>query len=282
MSLMGIFDFFKRSDNATDKIGKKPGEVSSKEVQKWASKAADKRAQNYDRQEALGALADLCGPLEDEEELEKTAEGRSQIAKRSEIRAEAVTALLRRFNFIMEPSITDQEEKSTAFDGILNAGKLALDPIRHFVAKAESIAWPRKLVKALVDEEAYIGELLEWLSKWDTEYAKFIDPKVQLLVELEENKDPRIMDAVAGFLMDVNEVARFHAVGAALHQETDAALGPLLSMFIDEESVRIRARVADAFVARSWCVPEDQRAEARKSLPSGYTIDGDGFFRKKS
>ena len=282
MSLMGIFDFFKRSDNATDKIGKKPGDVTSKEVQKWAGKAGDKRAQNYDRQEALNALADLCKPLDDEEELAETPEGRERIERRGAIRSEAVTALLKRFTFIMEPSITDAEEKQVAFEGILTAGDHALDPIRRFAAKAESLAWPMKIMREMLEEEGYVGELLQWLTKWDTEYAKFIDPKIQLLVEMEEHKDPRIMDAVSDFLMDVNEVARYHAVGAALYQDTDAAQAPLLSMFIDEESVRIRTRVADAFASRNWCVPEDQRAEARKSLPSGYTIDGDGMFRKKS
>ncbi len=282
MPLMGIFDFFKRSDNKSEKIGRKPGEVSSKEVQKWATKAADKRAQNYDRQEALGALADLAKPLDDEDELKKTPEGRSQIEKRTEIRGEAVTALLKRFTFTMDPSITDQEERSIAFDGILAAGEFAIEPVRRFVLKAESLAWPMRIVKSLVEEDAYVEEVLAWLSKWDTEYSKFIDPKVQLLVELEEYKHPKILDAVAGFLMDVNETARFHAVCAALHQETEAALGPLVSMFIDEESVRIRTKVADAFASRSWTVPEAHRPDARKSLPSGYTIDGEGFFRKKS
>lgn len=279
---MGIFDFFKRSDNKSEKIGRKPGDVSSKEVQKWATKAADKRAQNYDRQEALGALADLAKPLEDEDELKKTPEGRSQIEKRNEIRGEAVTSLLKRFTFTMDPSITDGEEKQIALDGILAAGEYALEPVRRFVLKAESLAWPMRIVKALVDEDTYVEEMLTWLSKWDTEYAKFIDPKIQILVELEEHKHPKIFDAVAGFLMDVNEVARFHAVGASLYQETDAALGPLVSMFIDEESVRIRTKVADAFASRGWTVPEDQRIDARKSLPSGYTIDGEGFFRKKA
>jgi hypothetical protein len=281
---MGIFDFFKRSDNKSEKIGRKPGEVSIKEVQKWASKAADKRAQNYDRQEALGALADLAKPLDDESELEKTPEGRSQIEKRTEVRGEAVTALLKRFTFTMDPSITDQEEKQIAFDGILAAREHALESVRVFVKKAESLAWPMRIVKALMEEDAYVEEMLEWLSKWDTEYAKFIDPKVQLLVELEEHKHPKILDFIVekGFLMDVNETARFHAVGAVLHQESEGALLPLVSMFIDEESVRIRTKVADAFASRNWTVPEEQRADARKSLSSGYTIDADGFFRKKS
>lgn len=278
---MGFFDFFKRSDNQSDRIGKKPGEVSSKEVQKWASKAADKRSQNFDRQEAINALAELCKPLDNEEDLEKTPEGRAKIEARNAVRSEAVAALLRRFTFTMDPSITDQEEKQTAFEGVLSAGEQALEPVRKFVQKAESIAWPKKIMQNLLDEDAFIDELLSWLSKWDTEYAKFIDPKIQLLTELEELKNPKILEAVSRFLLDVNEVARFHAVGATLHQESDAAIGPLVSMFIDEESVRIRTRVADAFATRGWVVPEESRADARKSLPSGYTIDGEGYFRKK-
>lgn len=279
---MGLFDFFKRTDNKTDQIGKKPGEVTSKEVQKWASKAADKRAQNYDRQEALAALAELAKPLEDEEELARSPEGRAKIEARGGVRRDAVAALLRRFTFTMDPSITDQEEKQTALDGVLAAGDLALEPVRRFVQKAESLAWPMRIVRALRSEEAYVEELLQWLSKWDTEYAKFIDPKVQLLVELEEHKHPGILEQAKGFLLDVNEVARFHAVGAVLHQEDAAALEPLVAMFLDEESVRIRVRVADAFIARGWIVPEEQRADARKSLPSGYTIDAEGLFRKKA
>jgi hypothetical protein len=267
---MGILDFFKRSDNRTDQIGKKPGEVTSKEVSKWAGKAGDKRAQNYDRQEALQNLAELAGQDDGGDERKK------------ETRTQAVAALLRRFTFTMDPSITDADEKQIAFDGVLSAGKLALEPVRKFAAKAESLAWPMRIMKKLLDEEAYIDELLSWLSKWDTEYAKFIDPKIQLLAELEELKSPKIRAAVQQFLLDVNETARFHAVGATLAQDDPAAIQPLIEMFIEEESVRVRTRLIDGFISRGWAVPEDLRADARKSLPSGYTIDGEGLFRKKA
>ena len=89
--------------------------------------------------------------------------------------------LLKRFTFHMDPSITDQEEKDAAFRGILRAGRGAIEPVRAFAARAESLAWPMKIIKALVDEGEYVEELLRWLSKWDTEYAKFVDPKVQIL-----------------------------------------------------------------------------------------------------
>jgi HEAT repeat protein len=252
---LGIFDFFNSSDNKADKLGEKPKPVS-KEVARWGEKASDKRAQNYDRQEAIAALADAATP-------------------------EAAAALLKRFNFVIDPTITDQEEKQIAFEGIVEVGTDVLPVIRAYAAKAESVAWPMKILKRLVDEEAYVAELLEWLSKWDTEYAKFIDPKVQILSALEEFSDPRIREAVADFLYDVNEPARFHAVGATLKQEDDAALDKLVDMFCDEESLRIRARVCEGFIARGWTVVEERRFDFKKSVPSDFALAADGTVRRK-
>ena len=132
------------------------------------------------------------------------------------------------------------------------------------------------------DDEAIVGELLSWLEKWDTEYAKFVDPKIQLLVELEEHVDPRILEATKDFLLDVNETSRFHAVGVTLAQNDESAIAGLVDMFIDEESLRIRNRVCDGFQARGWIVPEERRQEMRKFLPSDYSIDGEGKIRKKA
>jgi len=281
---MGIFDFFRRSDNKADRLGKKGGEVSSKEVARWEQKAGDKRAQNYDRQEALSQLAELAGPVDADKraDLEKTPEGKLELERREAMRREAAAALLRRFTFTIDPSITDQEEKQIAEGGVLGAGDHALEPIRTFAAKAESLSWPMRILKALLEPDAYVDELLAWLSKWDTEYAKFIDPKIQLLVELEEIKHPKVLEAVKPFLLDVNETARFHAVGATLAQDDASACASLIAdAFNDEESVRVRQRIAEGFIARAWAVPEELRADARKSLPSGYNIDGEGRFTKR-
>jgi len=247
---MGLFDLFKG--------GKTAGEDKPKAspAAKWANVAADKRAQNYDRQEAIQQLAAMGT-------------------------ADAVAALLRRFTFIMDPSITDQEEKEAAFDGIVRAGRDAIEPIRAFVAKAESLAWPMRVMKEIVTEEEFVSELLLWLSKWDTEYAKFIDPKIQILVALEEDKGPEVRPAVERFLLDVNEVARFHAVGALLAQEEPEAIAPLLDCVLDEESVRVKHRILDGFASRGWTVPEEKREAVRKALPSGTTVDADGHIKKR-
>ncbi len=282
---MGFFDFFKKSDNKADKLSKKVA-LTSREVARFADTAANKRAQNYDRMEAIAGLADLAQPLQNEAELEKTEKGRAQLEQHEKTRAEAVSALLHRFKFVIDPTITDAEEKQVAFEGIQGVGKKALEPLRAFVEKhrSDSIAWPIKILKSAYtdDEEALVGELLSWLSKWDTEYAKFVDAKVQLLVELEDHKDARILEATKDFLLDVNETSRYHAVGCALAQDDTAAVAHLVDMFIDEESLRIRNRVCEGFIPHGWVVPEDKRPDMRKFLPSEYSIDGEGKIRRKS
>src|SRR5580700_4777688 len=110
---MGLFDLFK----SEKKDAKSP-------AGKWADRI-EKRAQNYDRQEAIQALAEMATP-------------------------DAVEALLKRFTFHMDPSITDQEEKDSAFRGILRAGPDAIEPVRAFAGKAESLAWPMKIMKELL------------------------------------------------------------------------------------------------------------------------------------
>lgn len=247
---MGLFDLFKGGG------GGKAERPKPSSASKFAEKAGDKRAQNYDRQEAIQALADMGTP-------------------------EAAAALLRRFTFVIDPSITDQDEKDAAFNGVLRAGKDAVAPVRAFAAKAESLAWPMKILNELLPEEEYVEELLLWLSKWDTEYSKFIEPKLQLLKELEEHRHERIREAVESFLGDVNEEARFHAVLTSLAQEDVAAIPALLGVLLDEESVRVKNKIADGFASRGWVVPEEQLGAARKALPFGFTIDAAGKMKAR-
>ncbi len=248
---MGFFDRFKGSAKGGHGRERPKGNPAAK----WADRI-EKRVQNYDRQEAIQALADMAS-------------------------AEAAEVLLKRFTFHMDPSITDQEEKEAAFRGILRAGKGAIAPVRSFAAKAESLAWPMKIMKELVEGDEYVEELLRWLSRWDTEYAKFIDPKVQLLTALEDHRHPRIREEAERFLEDVNEPARFHAVSALLAQDDAASLTALLTLLTSEESVRVRNRIAEGLASRGWSVPADDRDAVRKALPAVFSVDANGRVVKR-
>lgn len=248
---MGLFDLFKGKSG-----GGKDEPKKSNAAAKYAEAAGSKRAQAYDRQEAISELCKL-----------RTAD--------------AVEALLRRFTFQTDPSITDQEEKEAAFEGIVAAGREAIGPVRAFAAKAESLSWPMRVLKEVLPEEELVEELLVWLERWDTEYAKFIDPKLQILKGLEDHVHPDIREAVEPFLEDVNEEARFNAAATTLAQNETAAIPALIKLLLDEESVRVKGKVADGFVALGWGIPEEQRSDVRKVLPYQYTVDGTGLLSKR-
>jgi hypothetical protein len=257
---VGLFDFFK-GKSGKDKGDK--GDSDKKEAPKkssaarWAEAAASKRAQAPDRQEALQELAKL-----------KTSD--------------AVEALLKRFTFAIDPSITDQEEKEFAYEGIIGAGKdAALEPIRAFAMKAESVQYPIKILKELCDEDEVVDELIKWLARWDTEYAKFMDPKLQLLDVLGDYKNPKVRPAVEPFLGDFTEEARYRAVQTILAQKEPESLEKLLDCLLDEESVRTKNKILDGIAALGWEVPEERRDPVRKALPYEYGIDGAGKISKR-
>jgi len=249
---MGLFDIFK----SKDRPGSEAGPGVDKNVAKLGRVASDKHAQNYDRIEAIEALARIQS-------------------------ADAAAALLRRFTFHIDPSITDQEEKDAAVRGILGSGEAAIQPIRNFCVKGESLTWPLKILKDLVPTERYVEELTKLLEPFDTEYARNVDPKQQLISELEHYNTPAVRPAVERFLEDVSEAIRFVAVATLFAQEDAAAVPAMAKTLAAEESVRVKNRIAEGLAARGWSIPDDLRAELRSALPPAFTLDGQGVVKRR-
>lgn len=232
------------------------GKGGSGALKKHAEKATNKRAQAPERWDAIQAVLKIGGP-------------------------EAVEALLPRFVFNVDPSITDQEEKEAAFQGILKVGEPAIFPVVAFMKSAESISWPLKMLDALAPPERVLAELLELLKGMDTEYSRDPQKKLQVLSALEERKAAEIVPAVLPFVEDVNETVRFTAVGALYAQETldDSVRKSLSKALSSEESVRARVRILEGFVAREWSVAEEAPS-LRAKLPAGFAIDSNGLVKR--
>lgn len=225
-------------------------------VKRYAEKATNKRAQAPDRMEAIQVLANVAN-------------------------AEAAEALLPRFKFNIDPSITDQEEKDVAFHGIVRAGEAAVKPVVAFMRSSESISWPLKMLDQILPPADVITHLLDLLATMDTEYERDPQRKIQLLGALEERKDPRIVDAVLRFTDDANETVRFHATGAIFAQASaDAARATLTAAFPKEDSVRIRARMCEGFAERGWDLGSPPPAKDR--IPTGWFLDPQGIPKRST
>jgi HEAT repeat protein len=219
---------------------------------------ADTRAQTYDRAEAIEQLCSLKTP-------------------------EAAAALLRRFTFSIDPSITDQEEKESAFAGIVEVGEPAVPHILAFCEKAEVLTWPLRMLKDILNEDAYVEELLKLVDGQDTDYSRNVEPKIQLLSALEEVRGTPVREAAERFLEDVNENVRFHAVVATFEQGEVASIPALARALGEEESVRIKNKICDGFVHRGWKLPASQLDALRKSLSdvSDFRVDAEGAVTRR-
>jgi HEAT repeat protein len=249
---MGLFDFLgKKKQDDTAPAGKK---VAAKDVPRLSRLAGDKMAQNYDRQEAIDELA-KAGT------------------------AEAAEGLLRRFSFTMEPSITDQEEKEAAAEGIVNAGEAAIEPIRRYCARAESWTWPLKILRRIVPEGQIVDELLALLDEFDVEYMRNPEPKIQLISVLEEYQSNDVRAAVEPFLTDVNETVRFHAAVTVFSMNDERSVPELVKALVEEESLRVKNGIAKGLVEKGWHVPKELADSCRAALPPGFTLDGDRVRR---
>lgn len=236
---MGLFDFFR-------------GGGEERAIKKHAARVANKRSQNPERWESIKALSAMP-------------------------RAEAVEALLTRFSFRIDPSISDQEEKEAVLDGIVKIGEPAIEPVIRYLKVSESIAWPIRILSRLLDEPKVTRELIALLEDMDTEYARDPEKKREILAELASRKAPEIAGAVRRFTEDVNESCRYHAFDA-LFAQGDAVDAEFLSDALRrEESVRVRARILDGMAANEitlvGALPEG-------SLPVGYFFFKDGRVSK--
>ena len=225
-------------------------------LKKLADKASNKRIQAVDRWDAIQTLSSL-----------KTAE--------------SVEGLLGRFGFQVDPSITDEDEKDAAFDGVVRSGEVAHAPVAAYMLKAPSIAWPVKMLDKLITPEGGVGELVGLLATMDIDYERDPSRKIDTLAILEERADSRIVAAVVRFLEDSNETVRFSAVGTIDAQaEAEEAKDQLAACLLVEESVRIRNRILEAFASRTWSVG-DNRDAAQAKLTDGYKLDKSGTVRKR-
>jgi HEAT repeat protein len=252
---MGLFDFLKKGSNPPPPAGAAP---LNKKIAGHAKVVGDKRAQTYDRAEAIQALADARS-------------------------ADAAAALLRRFTFSIDPSITDQEEKESAFQGIVGAGPEVVPAVRAFCARAEVLTWPLKILRVLLDDATYNQELLALAETFDTEYSRNVEPKLQVVSALAEVRSEPARKAVERFLSDVNETVRFHAVASTFAQDDEESVPALLEMIASEESVRIKNKVAEGLSQKGWRVPEADRDKARASLQDAYewSIGPDGALLRR-
>src|SRR5262249_14457800 len=159
---------------------------------------------------------------------------------------EAIEGLLLRFNFVIDNTTIDQDEKQRVKEVLIGFGERSVSPVLAFIRKSEALTAPLQVLCAIEDAPTVVGQLIEILARIDPLDKKADERQIQIIHQLSEMEDPRIFDALVGLLRDDNEDVQFHTIEALERLGNEGARRPLLDLAVDDESIRLRARALEA------------------------------------
>ncbi len=191
----------------------------------------------------------------------------------------AIRGMLARFGVNAEPSSEDEKEKEWVSEALIEIGQPAIKHISRALRSAESVNWVQRVLRNIISPEDYKTEMLDVLSEFDTEYERNPDRKIQTIMALAEIPGKEVVEALIPFLKDVDETVRFQTVIALAQHGDELSKEPLLETMCEDESIRVRNQVIEAFVNLGWGT-QGYKKKVDAILPRGYKQDKSGKLVK--
>lgn len=223
---MGLFDFWMSEDQ---------------KIARHQRTLTDKNQQAEDREKAARWLLDNGG-------------------------LKGVVALLTRFDMSLENQLKDSGEKDFVYGLLTGLGDTVMRPLDRHLERCRHVAHPLRLYLELKGEAATIERVFAILAIERSKDDFKPEKKLDLLVWLAERRHPGAIEAARPFLADFDEGVRYSACEVIAAQGDALGREPLLGVLTnpEEDSNRLRIRIAGLFSTRRWELPEGT------ALPPGY------------
>ena len=247
---MGIFDLLSKEGRAKSTL------------ERQIKRANDKFLQSPDRFAALEKLRELGT-------------------------TEALYGLVRRFGFVYDKTIEDEQEKEWVEDTLASLGDLSFVPVKRYILEGETISYPLHVLERIADADKVLAVIDELVAREEPGYTRHPQKKLQFLTWLGEWKGAspaEVAKRIVPYLADFDETVRFTAVDALAHQKDEtAARGPLLDALIrpEEESRRILVRIADVLCDCGWRVDDSPEHKQGVVKLLGTTLGEFGLSHEK-
>ncbi len=185
----------------------------------------------------------------------------------------AYVALLTRFDMNLENQLKDRSEKELVFGLLAAAGADAVKrPLERHLGRCKQIATPLRLHVELFGLDPTVEKVFDVLELERQKDDFKPEKKIDLLVWLADKRHDRCIEVAAPFLEDFDENVRYAAAEVMIAQQDDQARSLLEAALAnpDEESNRVRVRLAEVFAQRRWSV--EQPEAIAQSLPETYQV----------
>ena len=189
---------------------------------------------------------------------------------------EALFGLSRRFSATSENLGTDQDEKKYVRDLLVAEGQNAVAPLKRYIKGHDKVTWAIDALRAILSEDELIPFLQEVVQGGDQVLIRG-EKAVQIISAANDIHDPRFIPTVLECLESDDDTVRFAAVESLEAFGDDVARVPFLERLVSEEedSQRIRARIAQALMKLGWDV-KGFRKKVEEHLPEPYRLNAKG------
>ncbi|MBI4509970.1 MAG: hypothetical protein HY698_10080 [Deltaproteobacteria bacterium] len=202
---------------------------------------------------------------------------------------EALYCLAKRFSYVYDKTIEDEQEKEWVRNAMVALGERAVEPLLRYALNASTLSQPLHVLEKITSPERLLAIVDELLAREEPGYTRHPAKKVQILTWLAEWQGGGPVEAskrVLPYLADFDEQVRFVAVDSLAHHKAQAvAREPLLAALIrpEEESRRIKVRIAEVLAENGWPIsPHKEAIEMllASELPE-FSLKQDKLVRKK-
>ena len=230
----------------------------SRAVARWGNRLMAKWSQTAERKRAIEALTEIGTD-------------------------EAIVALLRRYEFRTEATITDEEEKEMVFQCVLQLGEDAIPGLQKYISTQTAIYWPVKALRRIAGDEAAAAHLLTAFDNIPDSFGENQERRQQLVANMREFVDePRIKARLHELLEDEDEDVVIRAIDGLSARGGDREIvGAIVPIILaDETSIRVRTLVMELMIEQEWNVKVFRKKLAEK-IPDSYFIDSTGVVRRR-
>lgn len=188
----------------------------------------------------------------------------------------AIYSLAQRFSSTSENLGVDQEEKQYVRDVLIGFGDKAIEPVIRYIRSYDKVTWAIQVLEKLQPREQLVPFLFEILHEGDPIYIRG-EKAIQIIKALEQIEDPTVVEGVIPCLQSPDDTVRSATVECLEKKADLQAREPFLDALInaEEDSARVRTRIAEALQRLSWEV-KGFRKKVAEVLPEGFRVTSKG------
>jgi hypothetical protein len=234
-----------------------------KSLEKTIAKATNKLSQQVDRWAALEKLKEDGGD-------------------------EALLGLCKRFGITSTKGVEDEAEKNWVVDTLVGLGEKALPPLIRYMAKAEQLAFPLRVLERTAPREKVLEVADSLFASEPPGYVRMPERRIDLIRWFSEWKpatDDEVITRLSPYVNDFDENSRFAAIDGMSGRDPAKIAPPLIAALIrpEEESGRIKRTIVE--VLEKSKVPLGDQAAAFEAAMTGpiaadFKVEG-GLVKKR-